>query len=392
MIVPDNFDTNIDSLIDLINNETIFLSNWDTSKNELEFPDEIIEKALTESKRYKNCYAFSDEMDEFKPFYYSNLSDNNSSEKIKKISIVSNGTTSTMLTLYSLKEKLGKLKVLLITPIYYTYIKILMKMNVEIHYIQVDLNNISLPIIEIRKLISQKGINLLILNDPLFGMGISIKKHEYLELSGICNDLNCYFLIDYINGGLEWYEHTKTSNEFLVDISFNNKYIVFIESLCKRVFLNGIKNAVIIANEELSYTIEKNSVYLVGSIAYLQAIMFKQLYLYENKNVTISIINKNIAFCSRNYDIINNLLLLSNIKLLECNSGCFCLIGIPIKSQNQNSTEMSKEIFDKTNVLLIPHDRYLLFSDEYYYFRINLLLKQDYLINGIIKLKDIFDN
>ncbi len=391
MIVPENFNTNIDSLIELINDETIFLSSWDKSEPELEFPDEIIEKALEESKNYKNRYAFSDEFDSLKPVYFLNATKNNYPKNNKKISLLSNGTSTILLTLYSLKERLGELKVLLVTPVYYTYIKILLKMKVETHFVQVDLNNdLSLPIDEIKKSIINNKINLLILNDPLFGTGISVKENEYLKLNEICHDLNCNILIDYIYGGMEWNKPAKILNEFLLPLCINNEHMILLESISKRVFLNGVKNAIIIANEDMINIIEKNSVYLVGSMAFLQVNMFKQLYSKENNDTIISLINKNIECCKNNYDILHNLLSYSNIKLLKCDSSCFCLIGIPISFKRQTSTDVSKEIFAKSNILLIPHDRYLLFSDKY--FRINLLIRQDNLIKGILKLKEIFDN
>ena len=277
MIVPENFNTNIDSLIELINDETIFLSSWDKSEPELEFPDEIIEKALEESKNYKNRYAFSDEFDSLKPVYFLNATKNNYPKNNKKISLLSNGTSTILLTLYSLKERLGELKVLLVTPVYYTYIKILLKMKVETHFVQVDLNNdLSLPIDEIKKSIINNKINLLILNDPLFGTGISVKENEYLKLNEICHDLNCNILIDYIYGGMEWNKPAKILNEFLLPLCINNEHMILLESISKRVFLNGVKNAIIIANEDMINIIEKNSVYLVGSMAFLQVNMFKR--------------------------------------------------------------------------------------------------------------------
>lgn len=268
-----------------------------------------------------------------------------------------------------------------------------MKMNAEIHFIQVDFDNInaSIPIDKIKETIEKNQINLLILNDPLFGTGISIKDNTYIELSKTCNKLRCFFLIDYIYGGMEWNKSLKIVNNFLFSLCMANENIILLESIAKRVFLNGIKNAVLVANEDMIHIIEKNSVYLVGSMAYLQVNMFKQLYSKENRNAILSLINNNIEFCKYNYNIINELLLYSNIKLLQCDSSCFCLIGIPIITKTQTSTEMAKEIFEKTNILLIPHDRYLLFSNEYHYFRINLLLKQDCLIRGIKKIKELFD-
>lgn len=392
MLVPNNFDTNIDAITNLIEKDTIFLSNWDISDNRIYFPDKILENAFEDSKIYKNTYVFCDEVDNMKIYYLENFSRKTSLLTTNNIAIFPNGTSSIFLTLYTLKEKLGSLRILLITPIYYTYIKILLNMGVEVHYLQLDMDNggyISLD--KIYSEIIKNKINLLILNDPLFGTGISIKNSEYEAISNICIKEKCYFLIDYIYGGLEWSKKSTIVNDYLLNICCQNEYVILIESICKRVFLNGLKNAVIIGNEEIIYALEKNSVYLIGSMTYIQLMMFKQLYSKVNNKQVKAIIDKNKNFCKNNFQLLKDLLINSQLKLIKADSGCFSLIGIPIKQCDPNSFFLAKRIFYNINVILVPHDRYLLFSDKYYYFRVNLLLQRENLEEGINRIKTLLE-
>ena len=94
-----------------------------------------------------------------------------------------------------------------------------------------------------------------------------------------------------------------------------------------------------------------------------------------------------------NYEQIKLLCSCSQKGLLitKCKSGIFCLIGIPkgLFEINKTDDDISKIIMEKSNILTIPHSRYLMCSTYYYWFRVNLSYSQELLIPQIYKLLQI---
>lgn len=70
-----------------------------------------------------------------------------------------------------------------------------------------------------------------------------------------------------------------------------------------------------------------------------------------------------------------------NVQLSNCESGTYCLLGIPRKIFNaQDDLLIAQEIMQKCNILTLPHDRYLYYNEQYYCFRINLMIDQQTLL------------
>lgn len=155
--------------------------------------------------------------------------------------------------------------------------------------------------------------------------------------------------------------------------------------MSKRVFLNGIKSSIAGASADLIRKMELKSVHLAGSLSYVQVEMLKELYSGENTAFIERIIEKNIEYFRQNFELLKTLCRGTPVRIMPCAEGYFCLAEIPNPS-GEDSMEMAVRIIKRSNVMTIPHDRYLYFTPQKYTFRINLSVQKEKLLAGMREL------
>lgn len=388
--LPSNFSTSIDELLKLQNTHTIFLSSWDKGIENLDFPNEIIKPAVAKFPEFKNEYLFSDELDEYKRKLLTYFDTPIGEDASSRFGIFPNGTTAAMIAIASIKGIVSTIRALLIAPTYFTYIKVLRDFDSDIRYISAKISGIETDLnLEMIKLgLRQDKINMVILTVPFFGTGISITKEQITTLCDLCNQHNCYLLIDYMYGGMPWKTSEENPSQWLWRLSTRYPLVIIIESLSKRVFLNGIKSATAISTPSFIKQMEINSVHLAGSMSYVQLTLLNHLMSKENQIFVKSQIDKNVQSFQQNYEIIKAYTIGTPIHLCPCKEGYFCLAKL--SNHSLPSMEMSKKILTTSNVLTIPHDRYLYFTPNEYAFRVNLSMKKETLISGLRQLLEIY--
>lgn len=391
MKLSSSFDTSINRLLTLQNENTHFLSTWNKGNDHLEFSDAAIWPAVKQYPKLKNEYFFSDELSEFKRSLVFNKDFPLSDSEFDHIGIFSNGTSAAMLALMSIKEIVSSIRAILIAPTYFTYIKILRDLDSDIYFfpIKIEESLVQLPIENIGECLACHRINLVVLTIPLFGSGLSPAKDRIEELCTICENTHCYLLIDYLYGGMEWFKHNTIENEWLWSLCLKNAYIIFIESMSKRVFLNGIKSAIAGASMDLIRQMELKSVHLTGSLSYVQVEMLKELYSGKNTAFIESLIEENIGYFRQNFEVLKTLCRNTPVRVLPCTEGYFCLAEI-LNSSDEGSMETAIRILKRSNVMTIPHDRYLYFTPQKYTFRINLSIQKEALLVGMRELLQLY--
>jgi aspartate/methionine/tyrosine aminotransferase len=395
MRLPLTHDTTIEPLIQKINSKTCFLSDWNKENDFLNFCPEIIEKAVNHDLPIcTSNYLFIDEMYDLKKWFNSEVLQNTTVNLSKfNFSIASNGTSSAYL-LFNILSKKRNLRVLLITPIYYTYIKVLNDLKVDVYYMEIlKEGKININFKELRKNIVNHEINLIIINDPLLGSGIKITSDIYIDLVNICKKYNILLFVDFMYGGMDWNsKNFDVINDFLLNLFDIYSEIIIIESITKRLFINGIKNCLVYSSNDIINLFENISVYTIGSLVYSQITLFKQLYDRKNRSIVLNAIKKNITFAMSNFELIKTLLIDTNCIISACESGYFCLIGIPYnKIVYKDNMDIANNLMDNINILTIPHDRYLFKSHSHYYFRVNLSIEQSKLIPAIKKIRTFYN-
>lgn len=391
MKLSSSFDTSINRLLALQNDNTHFLSTWNKGNDHLEFSDAVIWPAVKQYAKLKNEYFFSDEFSEFKRSLVFDKVLPISESELDYIGIFSNGTSAAMLALMSIKEVVSSIRAILIAPTYFTYIKILQDLDSDIYYfpIKIEESLAELPIDNIKECIARCKVNLVVLTIPLFGSGLSPAKERIEELCSICENAHCYLLIDYLYGGMEWFKHNTIENEWLWGLCLKNTYIIFIESMSKRVFLNGIKSAIAGASIDLIQQMELKSVHLAGSLSYVQVEILQELYSGRNTAFIENTIERNIGYFRGNFELLKTLCRGTPVQVLPCTEGYFCLAEI-LNESDDDSMETAIRILKQSNVMTIPHDRYLYFTPQKYTFRINLSVQKEVLLGGMKALLQLY--
>jgi aspartate/methionine/tyrosine aminotransferase len=369
----------------------VFLSDWNKTEEVPSLDKTLIINAFNEAKNDSDKYFFIDEMDKIKTWLYGAFSEINiHNTHPNNFALSSNGTATIFLILHILNTQ-GKLNVILLSPIYFTYIKLLKNLSAKIEYMQIIHDGeLILNFNELEKIIKTNNTNLIIINDPLFGSGVVFGYQNYDFLASICYKYKINLLIDYIYGGMEWDYPAKIINSFFLEKSFINPEIIFVESISKRIFLNGIKTSLIFAHPNLIKEFEVSSVHTIGALTSPQISIFKQIYEPSNRETVLRTINNNINIARNNYALLNSLLLGTILKLSNCNSGYFCLLYIPYKLFNTtNNMRIAEYLIENKNILTIPHDRYLHFRNTSYCFRINLTINSSTLLIAVKNLLDL---
>lgn len=389
MRICSDYSSDISTLIGLKGNDTLFISTWNKDEEILPFPENKVTEYNKLHQYEVNQYFFSDE--------FINLKENIVSENIefKKYRIsssnfmfMSNGTLAAWLCILTILNEKKNLNVLLLSPIYYIYIEILKHLDAKIYVESAyDINYA-----KIASIIKSKGINLVILNNPLFGTGVCLSNEEIVKIQTLLSNNEGFLLIDNIYNGLKWHSELFV-NDFKLYASlssFDNFFIL--ESLAKNLFLNGTKHCSIFSNSKWIDKLEKYSVFFSGSITAQQYNFIKKLYSFKEHQFIITQLKKNVNYAQKNYTFLKGLLGGKNVQLSNCESGTYCLLGIPRKIFNaQDDLLIAQEIMQKCNILTLPHDRYLYYNEQYYCFRINLMIDQQTLFEFISILQKCFN-
>lgn len=367
----------------------VFLSDWDSDFESIKMPN-LDFNDLT-SRAIQKYYFWTDE-ENYKTNIIEYFKKTFSNDILpESFTIASNGTSSLMVTMSALKEK-GVQKVLIFTPMYFSTLNLLDEMDFEVVEYNLSYeNSFEIDFENLERIIQTNNIEAIIINNPIFGTGIELKIDEIKNIASICNKYNMWFLMDYIYGGLLWDIDNKHNYIFNYPVyeavRLANKHI-FIESISKRIFFNGIKIALIFSQPHFMRRILRLSIFMVGSMALQQVEITKKIYSEENQDQIIQKIHETAEESKRNFELIKSVLKDSPCILSESMSGYFSLVTIP-KAEKEDDLIFAQNILKREGVLTIPHSRYLLRTSASYSFRINLLINKNELITGMTKIKNL---
>ncbi|MCL2064773.1 MAG: aminotransferase class I/II-fold pyridoxal phosphate-dependent enzyme [Candidatus Cloacimonetes bacterium] len=389
-ITPLEFE--IDEILRLFTTNSFFISDWNKSEDEISFPNKLLNPCKENIDKNKNKYIFSDELQEIKSYFTSNV------HKVfhevideEKFCIMNNGTSGLFLTFLALKNKNNN-NILVFNPSYFTYINVFNNIGLNYHFLNTDIYSSCLQIDSdmLKNFIIDKKINIVIITDPLFGIGISIAEITYETIVALCNELNIWLVVDYLYGGMVWDTSNHIVNSFLFDLQRKNDKMIVVESISKRLFLNGIKNCLVYANKDIINDIENLSVSFIGSISCIQIDIFKEIYSIQNLLEINNLISENIKKIKQCYELLKTLIMGTDLYISDSNSSYFTLLGIPYsKLKNLNGVKAAQHIAIKTDIITIPHERYGYILEGFYTFRVNLTSKKDLLFLNINKLLNV---
>lgn len=368
--------------------KAIFLSDWNAELEKVMYPSFDFGKELYSRSAMGNYHYWTDELNYkshfqqcFHDLFRSTLSNDN-------FLIGNNGSSSMMLSLMALKE-LGVGKILAFTPIYYSAIKLFEMLDYQMYRFDLKMeNDFEINIEQLEDEIVRNNIEVIYITDPIFSSGVEIPQNIYTQIRDLSLKYNIWIVIDYIYGGMDWNISNYVISDKIAHIinSFSN-YIV-VESIAKRLFINGIKTATVFSTSQIIKKISRLSIYTVGSMCCLQLHMLRQIYNTENASAINDVIKENIIEASRRFNQVLSFMSGKNCIISSCNSSYFFLIGIPYQHE-VDDMDYAIKILNQTGVLTVPHSRYLLSNNQYYIFRINLLINKQDLFKGLSKISDL---
>lgn len=385
------FSTDIKDILSLCNDNSFFISSWDKSETILNFNTSVLLDGINDFSHI-NSYIMSKDMKEVKNHIINNFIDNGIGITDEKFTITSNGTSAAFISLLQLFKR-GVTNFLFIGPIYFTYYQMLNIFNKKQFYWNLDLfsSEINFNLSCFEKEIERNHIEALVLTLPFFGSGVSLKTNDVKKIIDLCDKKGIYLLIDYVYGNMDWDNRCYLHNYKLVDMVTKSKNCIMYESLSKRIFLNGIKSAVIYSNCKFINEINYDSEVCIGSISYVQESLLNTIYEPLNLSITTKSIRQTLEYASNNYQLIRTMLINTDILLSNTSSGYFCLIAIPKhRFHVKEDKEIVLDIYKQCQIVTIPHSRYNYMKNGYYCFRINLVLDTEKLIESIRKILNFY--
>ncbi len=387
------FDNTIDDLLleanryeQLNKSKPAFISDWNPANDNLIDVQLKTKIENTSINNYNYLYSIDDikYKDKFRTFCSKKSYECNSFD----FSLFSNSTIALYLVFKSLKMH-SQNNILVFTPCYFTSESALLSLGFNMFFTCMANNTIDK--IGLISLIKEKRINSILITDPIYGIGLSIKIETYNKIIEIVKECNVTLIVDYSYGNMVWNEPEHIFNYNLV-LKFANSGINYfiVDSLPKKLFLNGVKFSLLFSNPENVAYLENLSLFIEGSIT---AEQFKNYYrCYNEKNLSIinSIINDYIRQSQNTYKLIRSFLLDSKtLKILNADSGIFALMGMHRNNPIEDDMNFAKLLIQECGVFVTPHSRYKFFDNSWFYFRINLLLDKDTLIESLTKLSSL---
>lgn len=364
-----------------------FISDWDSSDTLIYRPKIILKDSLKKSLKNMDKYFFIEDdfgKDSVIKFF------NDFNINLDKNSFIIGPNASLMLTtaLIALKD-IGIKNVLIILPVYFSIPQILRILGIKYIKYNTIFPLYQLDFEEIKGILQENLVDAIIITDPFYGSGINIPLSFYDILINYLNEHNIYLIVDYARGAMKWDCDTPT---LLFDFQLYNilkkaNNYIFIESISKRIFINGFKNSLLFSNYEIVQKIRKLGDCFIGSMSAGQMELLNNLYSISNINLINEIIKKNIINAQKHFELIKTLLLDTDISYTVPTDGNYILIGIP-KNHYKNTTDINifHKILHNFDIYTLPQSLYANEDLKYYIFRVNLLLNIDILISALQKL------
>lgn len=334
--------------------------------------------------------------------YYFSTDDNNYKSTIIKyyeesynlcigdnnFTLVPNGTSALYLILRYLRNNMNN--VLALSPCYFSTTEALNDLNFEITYYPfIALNTFNLD--DLRNAIILNKIQILVITDPIFGTGISLDMNTYTILLDLCKELNLVVIFDRLYATSQWNEEDHIFDKVFYQLvkQKTQKYFI-VDSISKRLLTNGVKICIIYGNTKDIPIIEQMSVYMTGSFCTLQDSFYKTLYMLENRSIINNSIKNTLEIAQNTFHLINSFLLGKDMYISNADSSYFALIGIPRHIvKNKDDMSIAKQFITEKGIFLTPHSRYNYYDNDWFQFRINLLLEPAKIISTLSILSSL---
>jgi len=360
-------------------------SDWEFDYTKILLPSTSLTKTIVGSRKNFSKYLYIYNQEYLKSLIVERLEIKD--ERLKKITITPSSTAALFLITKAI-SKLKKQRCLIVTPFYFSIDKSLKDGSCEIFYYHLTPeNNYIISKSRIQKIIRNQYIDLLIITDPIYSLGISINNQTIKIIANICNEENVTLFLDYTLGGMEWAKETYQllDLEKLRSVS-RAKEFIFNCSPSKLMFLNGIKFALTFCSKDLVEKIEEISDYTIASFCSTQVSLINALFMTEWDEIS-ECISHNVRLFSNTFKLVKSCAIGTGFKIARPDSGFYTMAQLDgLKFEKSDIIQVLKKILFEKQVFVLPSSEFSFYFDRQFSFRINLSKDPSNLIPNLIEV------
>lgn len=364
------------SYVERVGRPPVFVSNWDSDPGNQSLLGSIITSATTTSVRAFSDYAYGEDLTEETSCFLALLArSGNAHLQPQNIAITLNATNALYLSLHALKL-LGANRFLVITPTYYSVVETLNFLGASVIYHHLlDEESFFLDLNAIRRTVEWQQIDTIILTDPVYSAGVEYDIAAYTGLSTICNEHHIWLLCDYALGGLFWHRPPTglLDAEKLSTLTGLERFI-YIESPPKRLLLNGMKHALVIASTSVPKLIHDLASRMSGGFCATQLSLFKALYNPSSETSLVAYMEANRLRIEANFALLQSSLLGTAFYTYSSNSGHFTMVCHKhCRIQDADTKWIAKRLLWEHGLYVLPSEHFSYYGGNHFGVRINLM-------------------
>ena len=362
--------------VERIGHPPVFVSNWDSDPGNQSLLGGIIAAATATSPRAFSDYAYGEDLTEETSCFLALLAQTqNIYLHPENIAITLNATNALYLSLQAL-NLLGANRFLVITPTYYSVIETLNSLGLSIIYHHLlDEEVFSLDLKAVRQTIEWQQIDAIIVTDPVYSAGVEYDIAAYHGLSALCSEHHIWLLCDCVLGGLLWHEPvTKLLNAEKLSALSSLKRFIYIESPPKRLILNGMKHAVVVASSNVTELIHDLASRVSGGFCTTQLSLFKALYDPRSQAAIVAYMEANRLRIEAHFASLQASFLGTAFYIYPANCGHFTMVCHKrCRIQNADTKRIVRRLLWQHGLYVLPSEHFSYYRQNRFGVRINLM-------------------
>ena len=368
------------------NRKLYFISNWDNHLPTGSFGIRVLVPSFADALKSVDTYRFAYEQFELKRKILSFLNESAGIKwRAENISL-SPGATQSIAMAVSAMRKLGKRRFLLFTPAYFSTYNALINNDVHLSYYHLDdSNNFRINFSELKAFIQEQFIDTLVLTDPIYGSGVDFTYSDYSNISSICAELNVGLVIDHSLGGmrLDGSSNIFADKKKLTALKSITNY-AFIDSITKRLSINGSKFSLIFGDEGVIDMIDKIAESYYGGLSTLQCSIISNIYSNHTTSHSTERYKSLIGIVNSNRRIIDSMVRGTQFELGESDTGYFAVLKHKhYQLKDIDGAKASLYLLNYRDTIAISIDRFSYFETNRFGLRVNLCQSKEDLLFGI---------
>jgi len=352
-----------------------FVSDWDCDVPEFDILNSIVTAAIKPSIGRMLNYSYAEDQTAQREMLAAYLNDvGRLPITVDEVSLALNATNALYLCLTTLCSE-GINRFLVVTPAYYTVVETLLSAKVSIIFHHLcDCDDFAFDFGAIEGLIEEQHIQALILTDPIYSAGISVPVECYRKLAEICALHDVWLVCDHSLGGLHWKAPVALIDFAKMRALRIAPKSVFIDSLAKRLCLNGFKHAVIIGPGGLIRQVHDLASRVSGGFCSTQIAVLDALYSKEHENALIQYMDSNRKRIRDQYNLLAAALCGTSFALYKSDTGHFSMIcHTKARIRDVDTKNIVKHLLGEHGLYVLPSEHFYYYKDNRFGFRINLI-------------------